>query len=348
MNRTAILFGVLFSLGLGIGGVSAQTLLEPRTAQVANTGFYVRGDGTYQSIRLPRNEFGAFNITPAAPFGSLGPAYNAEQNLNGYGFSGAIGMRLSSKIRAEVGASSLKAQGTGTGSYFGNASVQYTTLGRTFTANIAGGPGAEHTTSSSLRSDVSAWSVNGKLMMDFDIGTVTVTPSLSMFGGRSRVDQSFADTTDYPFFAAVFYSANSSLRWNDVGVKAGLQASAPLSNWLIVTAGGSLGFASRNASMSATDTLDNTGPFFGLAGASAVMDSRRTIPFIGNIEVGLTAAASSMIAVRAFAGLNYDSRMPGIQTGFVDAFSPVGRATIKFEGETSFYAGGGVVISFHP
>lgn len=59
----------------------------------------------------------------------------------------------------------------------------------------------------------------------------------------------------------------------------------------------------------------------------------------------------SNVIVRGFVGLNYDSSVPGVQAPARNvAFtgSSVPPASIRFEHETSYYAGGGLVVKFAP
>ena len=74
--------------------------------------------------------------------------------------------------------------------------------------------------------------------------------------------------------------------------------------------------------------------------------SARTTPFLANAEASLTAKP----IVRAFAGLNYDSRVPGISptrfTGPPGSPTSTTPAGINFSGLTSYDAGGGVIVKF--
>jgi hypothetical protein len=59
------------------------------------------------------------------------------------------------------------------------------------------------------------------------------------------------------------------------------------------------------------------------------------------------------VELRGFAGLNYDSRVPGIAAPQIGGIAGIVPATgtpagIKFAAETSYYAGGGITVKFAP
>src|SRR5260370_33983391 len=69
---------------------------------------------------------------------------------------------------------------------------------------------------------------------DYKLGVVTLTPSVAVFGGESRNNQiySLRDNNGSSPNSNEFYSANTRLKWDDVGVRAGLDRRTPLTVWL--------------------------------------------------------------------------------------------------------------------
>jgi hypothetical protein len=84
--------------------------------------------------------------------------------------------------------------------------------------------------------------------------------------------------------------------------------------------------------------------------ATSVSVSDDRAVFLANAEAGLSYKFNPNFTIRGFAGLNYDSNVPGISaptfTGSA-AVPGVGTAAgIAYSSETSYYAGGGVSVKF--
>jgi len=75
-------------------------------------------------------------------------------------------------------------------------------------------------------------------------------------------------------------------------------------------------------------------------------------PLLANVEANLTVRPTSYLAMKGFVGLNYDSRVPGVAAPVIVTIPFPGTqqipASIKFEEETSWYAGGGLTVRFGP
>ena len=73
---------------------------------------------------------------------------------------------------------------------------------------------------------------------------------------------------------------------------------------------------------------------------------------LANVEASLVAKPTAAATLRAFIGLSYDDRVPGISapsyTGTFGVATSLTPASIYFSGQTSYYAGGGVTLKFEP
>jgi len=76
--------------------------------------------------------------------------------------------------------------------------------------------------------------------------------------------------------------------------------------------------------------------------------SAATAAFLANAGTSLTFKPTALTALRAFAGLNYDNRVPGILAPTGSAFTRRTPADIKYESEASWYTGGGMTVQFAP
>jgi len=129
----------------------------------------------------------------------------------------------------------------------------------------------------------------------------------------------------------------------------GLDGKVAVSQWLAFGLGGSIGVAHRHVDLSAADAVSAGGPAIA---TSAIAASRTLTPFLGNAEARMFLTPwSNNVVFKGFAGINYDSKVPGISSPAFDSAFPapgtnVRPANIKTEAETSFYAGGGVTVRF--
>ena len=85
-------------------------------------------------------------------------------------------------------------------------------------------------------------------------------------------------------------------------------------------------------------------------GTSAIATSDTKGVLLANAEASLAYNFSPMMTLRGFVGLNYDGSVPGITnptfTGSVNAPTTTTPASIYYAHETSYYAGGGLVVRF--
>ena len=203
----------------------------------------------------------------------------------------------------------------------------------------------------SLKTNYSSWQIDGKVASDWNFGPVMVTPSVTIFGGNSRNTQSLSQTfTQFDLGVpdnTGNYTADTSLRWTDIGARAGLDVGVPLTSALTVGFGGWIGVADRHTSLSGSDSENDQ--FNNFTGASTISMSANKGVFLANAEGGLTYSVASMLTLRGFVGLNYDASVPGVAspvfsgTDFAPGAVP---ASIVYVHETSYYAGGGAVVRF--
>lgn len=339
--------------------VSAANAQAPRGAasQTSASGIYVWVDGQYNRLRLPAYQLGLRAIDNATEE-DKGLLQASEPRLNGGGVRGAIGRVIpGTTARFEFGGSYVGAKASNT------ESITTSTFG-VVTQFIDGRAGGGYfcstafycTAASALSTDYSAWQFNGKVAADWKFGSVTVTPSAAMFGGNTRADQTLSQT--FAMISAATgvanptgrYSANTSLKWHDVGGRIGLDVNVPVSAALTVAVGAWVGGAGRTTSLSGSDAASDT---TGTANGSGVLSigDRRAV-FLANAEAGFAYKVTPMTALRGFAGLNYDGGVPGIAgpsfTGPVSLTTTTTAASISYGRETSYYAGGGLTVSLAP
>jgi hypothetical protein len=371
-----ILFGACN--GASAADVTLPVKAPPRAAVGQYGGWYVWLDGSYQDIRLPSVGLGFKVSNDGVPsFSDLGPRHQLDPEATGVGVRGAVGYVFphgtmpaffGSNARLEIGGSYIDADGSQTqvsniptGSGVQSSPIQFLNGALSLPVLCGFGTvGCSHT--STLETDYRAWRIEGKLAGDHQVGSVTLTPWLSVFGGKTRADHTLAQSfvaTFVPTFIEL-YNASTSLRWTDVGAKLGLDAKVAVTTWLAAGLGGSIGLAGRNVSLSGADTCTDSASgdictIFGTAGPgfSTISTGANTTPFLANAEASVMLQPLANLSARGFVGVNYDSRVPGISSptfagvsGF--ATQPVTPAGIKFERETSWYAGGGAVWKFAP
>jgi hypothetical protein len=329
------------------------------TPVVFSNGFYVWADGSYQSVTLPTFDLGWRRLGAA---GSTATE-SYDPKAKGAGVAGAIGYIFStgpsvfgSNVRVEFGASYIdaKASQSGAGTFVAGSNNGIALLGRS-TVSDAWSCGPPCGTTSTLKSNYTAWQLNAKAASDFQSGAFTFTPSVIVFAGNSRNAQDFSQFffLDSGSLLADIYNAHSTLNWTDWGAKLAATGKYDVTNWLAFGLGGNIGFAGRNASLSANDAV--TDVFFAIPNNTSSLNvSANTVPLLANAEASFVIKACATCAIRAFAGLNYDSRVPGISAPNFSSITFLGGppqstpSGIKFSSETSYYIGGGLTVTFNP
>ena len=329
----------------------AKAPLLPAAIQ-SQAGPYIWVDGAYESIPLPAYNVGSQRAASVVPLVLLGPIQSYDQRVTGASVAGGIGYVFphgtfwGDRFRVELNAKITHATESQSGRNLATLIMRSNLAGAAVSSS---GPGFLQL--SNLSTEYQAWQTGLMAATDFRFGAVSLTPSVTVFGGRSYVVQDFfevsADLAGNPS-PVESYSATSSLRWTDWGAKLGLDARTDLTPSFGVGLKGSVGFAARDVNLRASDA---PGFVLSLFFPPATIDTdANTVPFLANAEASIFVKSPSSNAVlRVFGGLNYDSRVPGISAPVI--VSPVPGtpgipAGIKFEGETSYYAGGGLLMKF--
>jgi hypothetical protein len=322
-------------------------------AVVTESGYYFWLDGMYDRVPLPTYQLGLHNTTLATSFTDMGPVNTFDPRLNGGGVRGAIGYVMpgtSTKFElggSYVAANSSQSQSTSSpNNYVAALLINGGGLTNAFNCS-SGAPGC--TTAGSLSTSYSAWQFNGKVSNDWKYGSVTLTPSLAVFGGNTRVGQTLSQSFLDPFFAITgAYSASTTENWWDIGARVGVDVNAPVTTALTVGIGGWVGGANRHTSLSGNDTASDNGGVFCCNSTLSIGDNKSVL--LANAEAGFAYKLTQMVALRGFAGLNYDGSVPGIAsptyTGAILAPTSRTAASIYYAHETSYYAGGGVAVKW--
>jgi hypothetical protein len=308
---------------------------------VSVNGLYLSVDGGWERVALPPYALGFRN---SVGFIDRGVAQPFTQRYDGSNIRGTIGYYITPNVRAEFDARFTKAKnsqsGTATVASIGVLSL----LNGTTSPFGAGVPCFTPCSAASrLSTNYSNWQINGKVAADNRIGPVTLTPSVAIFGGHALVDQNLAQSLGI----GLTYNASTSLGWTDVGGRLGINADLDVNPWLTVGLGGNVGVARRYVSLTGSDV--GVGAVF--AGTSAVSGIANTNARVANVETQATIKWSR-VALRAFAGLNYDNRVPGISSPayvnpVVSPGLPIVPAGIAFATQTSYYAGGRLSYQFN-
>lgn len=356
---------VIVALGvLSVGTAAAMAADMPikaykaPAAVVAENGYYFWLDGMYDRVRLPTYGLGVHETIFPGSLADVGPLQALDPRLNGEGVRGAIGYVMpGTSMRFEFGGDYVGAKGTSSGSALlanGGIVGLFMNGGGLNNGFNCGNVGFTCSTASSLSTDYSAWQFNAKVANDWKLGSITVTPSLAVFGGNTRVGQTLSQSISQ--FDAVptivntgSYSASTTERWSDIGARIGVDVNAQVSTALMVGIGGWVGGANRLTTLSGNDVATSTNLGL-LSGNSTLSIGDSKTVWLANAEAGFAYKFTQMFALRGFAGLNYDGSVPGIAspsyTGSLGLPTSRNAATISYAHETSYYAGGGVIVTW--
>jgi hypothetical protein len=349
----AALLGMLMAFAGSAARADESAWAGTLVATPPNDNVYVWADGAYQNIDLPKFSLGFINQDTTGAYD--GASLSSKPNPTGGGFRGGLGYFIPGggmwpsfgmNQRIEIGgfyvhASSSDTQSTNAGA--GNVTLLLMNGTQLFSSVACGFGFAVCPISGQVSTSYNSWGLDAKYATDFALGTVTVTPSIALVGGRTSADQTlaqqFGTTSD-------FYSSSTSLGWTDVGAKLGLDGHIDITNWLAVGLGGSVAGVGRWASLSASDA----GMFGSPLTTGSIGQGKSTTAFVGNIEAGLVVKPLPALALRVFGGVNYDNDVPGISspsyTGAGFPFTSITPANISFHGETSYYFGAGAIWRF--
>ena len=317
--------------------------------------YYFWLDGMYDRIRLPTYQLGYHNIGGGAGGSDLGPVQTFDPSLNGGGVRGAIGYVMpGTSTKFEFGGSYVEAKASQSQSPPISNSVdvvsQFISGGILIPGFICVVPNITCMMVGTLKTDYSAWQLNGRVSDDWKYGSVTVTPSLAVFGGNTRVDQTLSQSFSFLQISGIqgAYSASTTESWRDIGARIGVDVSAPVTTALTVRLGGWVGGANRITFLSGNDVGTQIGSVI-FNSTLSTADSKNVL--LANAETGFAYQLAQMVALRGFAGLNYDGSVPGIAspsyTGTLSGTpTSTTAASIYYAHETSYYAGGGVAVKW--
>lgn len=319
----------------------AQTL--PTSATAASSGVHVWLDGSYRSINLPAFSLGAH--TTDGTFSDLGPVQGFKPRVTGEGINGGIGFvvpdgilpaALGSNVRIGLTGAYVQADAKQTAFAVSPGPVLMWLDGTLFF-----GCGCEF--SSELVTKYSSWRVGLNAASDIHTATVTWTPSIEIIGGSARTRQTLTQ-----FDSSQIYVSQTRLSWTDLGLKFGLGATMPITSMLEFGVTGTIAIVHRRAHLRGNDFLDDFG---GADLGTSIDTSARTWAVVPGGQVQLVFSPAPQLQIRAFGGLEWDSRVPGIVSPhftpaqfFTFAGDPAG---IGFSGQASYFAGGGFSYTFH-
>jgi len=355
-SKAALMTAAAVGAAVIAGGVSAQA--ENAAARgtptvTSDNGYYFWIDGMADKTRLPAYQLGLHNISG---LNDAGPIQHFDPRLDGAGVRSAIGYLVpATSVKLELGGSYVEAKDNRQLSSASNGFVGARFLngsgmvGITFDCSFPVTIGC--TTAGSLSTDYTAWQFNGKVSADWKFAGVTVTPHVAVFGGNSRVEQTLSQFFSQPFAGNTgTYSAATTESWRDIGARVGADLGVEVAKGLTLDIGGWIGGANRHTSLSGSDAgADSTGnTVFGGGSTLSIDDSRMVV--LTNAETGFAYRPLQMVALRGFVGLNHDSRVPGIAnpsfTGSFGAPTSTTAASITYTAETSYYAGGGLLMNW--
>jgi hypothetical protein len=349
MKRITV--GAVSAALIAIGSANAADLpgpvykSAPMAATVDPSGFYVWADGAANWLKFPSYGLG-FHNAPAGFDGGLVTA-PFDPKVTAAGISGGLGYITANGIRFEINGSFIQGSGTQTST---TASPALTTVGvflNGTTTGVGFGCGATCIFNNSLSTNYRAWQINDVTALDYRTGSFVWTPSVTLFGGNARNSQSFTQVQQFGGITAT-YNANTRLDWTDVGGRVGLNGAWNVNNWFTLGAGGFVAGAYRATSLAGTDVL-GASVALPVLGPTSISPNSSTGDFMANAEVGASVKLTAGTWFKAFAGLNFDNRVPGISapsfSGIQNAATPH-PAGISYASETDYYAGGGLVIKF--
>lgn len=340
------LFAALAVLVMFGTPVATRAQNAPATVRTdAANGAYVWIDSSWRRFHLPTYALGVHNVGPSGT--DAGVAQTYDPRADGAGVSGGVGFTLpdgtlaaafGSNVRLAIGGSYLRATSSQSAATASFDSVIQLVDG---TVIVRCAMPVACPISSQLESDHRAWRVESSVASDFRAGGITMTPSIALFGGTNSTFQTFTQQRD-----TTRYSASSEIKWADWGAKLSLGATLPLTTGISLGVSGNVGIAHRNASLSANDSGNNGGAI----STSSLSTSALTTAFLAGAMVELVARPTAGMTLRLFAGLDYDSRVPGIVSPTfkpADLFTTMGTpAGMSFSGQTSYFAGAGLVVPF--
>jgi hypothetical protein len=327
----------------------------PQASYTSPAGWYFWVDGMYDHVKLAPFALGWHNVTAAPATTDAGVAQTFKPDMDGGGIRGALGYIIpGTQVRFEFGGSYISARQTA--SQFSTNTTGTVTTQLLDGSHLFGAFGCNTGEScafaGALTTHYDAWQLNGKIARDFQFGMVTIIPSLALFGGNTSVHQTLNQNFTQFLGAAVentgTYFSDTRERWRDIGGRFGLDANVPVTPAFAFGIGGWIGGANRHTSLTGADNHADSAGTTPLA--SLLSTSANKGVLLANGETRLTYQWMQNLALRGFFGVNYDNSVPGIAgpsfTGSINPPTSTSPAHISYAAETSYYAGGGVVVTW--
>lgn len=327
---------------LSPAGVFAQTVLPSST--MTSNGVYIWLDGSYRSVNLPDYSLGV--RTTDATFSDLGPVQSFKPRVTGEGINGGIGFVLPEHVLPTVFGSNTRIGLTGS---YVEADAKQTGYAMTpgpvqtwLDGTLFFGCGCEFW--SELATKYSGWRLGLNAASDVRIGAVTWTPSIEIVTNWARTRQTLTQID-----SSEIYTANTKLNWSDVGIKLGLGMTLPVAPTVEFGLSGTIAVVHRRAHLRGNDALADIGG--GVDLATSIDTSAHTWAVVPGAQVQLLFNPAPQMQIRAFGGVERDSRVPGIVSPHFTPdqfFTFMGSsASIGFSGQTSYFAGGGFTYAFN-
>ena len=297
----------------------------PVTASVAKWNLlYSWADGSNQTLAL-------FNPNPMSPPQIMAPTWaptgNSDPAVTGYGMRGAVGFvipggtfaNIDSNLRVQLKTSYVSAGATQSGDVIAAGS------GLQLNApNNTGCAGAVGCLGDLLPADYHAWQAELKAASDMTFGHIVVSPFMTLFAKNADSQQS-----------ALEGIAETS--WRDLGGSFGIDSTVDITKHSLLGLRGSVGTAYRSSSFSSTQG----GALF-LDEQTALTSNASSIPVLANGEASLIWKPQIWQTIKAYAGMQYDSRAPLAPDSLGNFGS--GSGAITFEPTRIFYFGGSLKL----
>jgi hypothetical protein len=294
----------------------------PRSASIANwDGLFSWVEASRQSVNL--SQFNSGQLLPAQILTpSWAPPRSTDLVTDGYGLRGAVGLiipsgtfsKLNSDLRVQVETSYVNARSSDS---VGSEFLMSDPISERCGCNAI----VSAITATTPAASYQSWQGELKAATDLSFGRVVVTPSMSLFSKDARSYQNLFDG-----------AANSA--WADWGAKIGIDTTVEISNRTLLGFRGSVGTAYRAVSFAQGATAD-----FASSGASAIGR-----PLLAASEVNLIWKPQVWQTIKAYAGIQFDSRVPNTPDPY--AIDPNTAGAVTFQTVQSFYFGGSFKLEY--
>jgi hypothetical protein len=333
-------FGAI-AVALAVQVTPAVAQGEMPAAATMSDGVYFSASGDYRSIVTPSYSLGAHEIN-ITTFDDAGPVHVVRPRVTGAGMQATLG--LIAPAGSSLAAFGSNARLALTGGYFQANGTNNGLATPFFPAWVLLDGTAWYACdciTSQLTTKLSGWNVGLIASGDIRFGQIVWTPSFAFVTASTRNQQTLvqSDSTD-------LYNAVTRLRWNDIGVRAGLAVSMPVSPAAEWSLGGTLALLYRRASLSGSDFLDVSGTDIG----SSIARSTNTWTIVPALQTQIAIRAFPNLQISVSGGIEWNARTPQIiAPSFADfPFGQGQPASLGFSTQTSYRIGGSFTYAFNP